>query len=448
MLLAGLALAVRVFWRAEDPTWRHLGLAMVVALIAFYFQNFFGVTFRQTGAVTFFWLWLSVLALAGAGLARGGSEGDAASLRELRFRRLSFAGVAVAVLAAAAALVVLAWVVITPVRASTLVKDSRDAARNGEQAAAAGQQQTAARWFKTAAAIAQKAVEMCPYSAMGYYDLAFAEGQIGDLEQAPEAKRAWFEKAGAASRRALSLMPGSGPMYFNLGVVCRRLGNLAEAEAAFREAARLTPTAVEYQVGLADVLLAQGKLEEAESYARKVAEMAPDAPTAYRLFAGIHQAKGDLHGMVEDMKTASMKSNDPALQQQIAKSLVKVEQYREALPVCERWISLAPQSPAAYAVLAFAQYHLGELKGARDNLEKVLSLDPNERQARFFLASILIRLKQGEAAGRHLVYLAVNYPDTREGRKARAMLESASKLTAGGRQGGVSAPSPGRPPGQ
>jgi O-antigen ligase len=70
MLLAALALAVRVYWQTEDAGWRHFGLAVLVAFIAFLFQNFFGVTFRQTGSVTFFWLWLGALALAGASLQR------------------------------------------------------------------------------------------------------------------------------------------------------------------------------------------------------------------------------------------------------------------------------------------------------------------------------------------------------------------------------------------
>jgi len=441
MLLAGLGLAIKVFWRAEDPTWRHLGLAVAVAFIAFYFQNFFGVTFRQTGAVTFFWLWLAMLAVAGAGLAKGGSESGAPSVGELRFRRLSLAGVAVAALAVAAALVVLAWMVITPVRASALVRASEKAALNAKDALGAGQMQTAAQWFAASAAIARKAVEMCPYSATGYYQLAFAEAQLGQFEPTPEAKQAQLEKAVAANRRALALMPGSGPMYYSLGVTYKLLGKLAEAEVAFREAVRLTPTIFEHQAGMAEVLLAEGKLKEAESYARKVAHMARRNPKVYILLRDIHRAQGDFDAMLRDVKAAArVAPKDPALQGQVAEVLLERKQYREALDACQKWVSLAPESAAAYGALGFAQYKLGQVEAARASLEKALSLDANERQARLCLARVLLALNRPEAAVQHLTYLAVNYPDTPEGRAARAAIERARQRTAADRQRGLLAP--------
>ncbi len=444
MLLAGLTLAIKVFWRAQDPTWRHLGLAVAVAFIAFYFQNFFGVTFRQTGAVTFFWLWLAMLAVGGARLAKDGSESDAPTVRELRFRRLSSGGVALAALAVVAALVGLAWMVITPVRASVLVRASGQAALKAEDALAAGQTQTAGQWFAASAVIAQKAVEMCPYSASGYYQLGFAEGHLAQFQPTPEARQAELEKAVAANRRALALMPGSGPMYYSLGVTYKLLGKLAEAEAAFREAVRLTPTIFEHQAGMAEVLLAEGKLKEAESYARKVADMARSNPKVYLLLRDIHRAQGDFDAMLGDVKAAArVAPKDPALQGQVAEVLLERQQYREALGACRKWVSLAPESAPAYGALGFAQYRLGQLEAARASLEKAVSLDPAERQARLSLARVLLALNRPEAAVQHLTYLAANYPDTLEGREARAVIERARQRTAAGRRRGSLAPAGG-----
>lgn len=60
-----------------------------------------------------------------------------------------------------------------------------------------------------------------------------------------------FEDAALALRRALALQPGVAALHLNLGVAMQAVGRLAEAEAAYREAARRAPNLAEahWQLG-------------------------------------------------------------------------------------------------------------------------------------------------------------------------------------------------------
>jgi len=464
MLLAALALAVRVYWRTEDAGWRRFGLAVLVALIAFLFQNFFGVTFRQTGSVTFFWLWLGALALAGASLQREGTGAGGPALREFRFRRLSMSGVAASAVAAAALFVILAWTIITPVRASVLVRFSQFAAAQAQKAvteaqagAAQGEdketqdrrQRTILSWYKVSEAKAQEAVRLCPYSALGYYHLAYAEGQLGELADSPEVRRAQFEKAATASRRALDLMPGSGPMYYNLAVTYKRLGRLADAEAAFREAVRLTPTILQHYAALAETLLEEKKYSEAEAYALKAAKMDSKNSGVREMLAALYQKQGHRKKAIGSLAAAiRLDPTKASYRQEMAELLLHYRQFRKGLPACEEWLALAPRSAAAHYALGFAHYNLQHYAEARAAFERALALDPDLRQARLYLAFSLIRLGETKRGTEELRYLATTASKSREGRQARKLLRDAERRATGSPRAGRPATREARPAGR
>src|SRR5574340_1114578 len=111
LILGALGLAVWLAAKHPDGRWATLCLGISAAMTAFLFQNFFGVTFRQAGAVTFYWLWLGLLTLAWASLPRLGSGGPDPDLKVLRFHRLPAWGLA----PAAAVLAAVWWFGLWPV---------------------------------------------------------------------------------------------------------------------------------------------------------------------------------------------------------------------------------------------------------------------------------------------------------------------------------------------
>ncbi len=352
---------------------------------------------------------------------------------------------AAAALACAGMFALLAWAAITPVRASLIVRASEHAAVRAQQAeterdaaAKQGDMQTAeaklreaATWMQLSAAMARRAAELAPYSALAYYQLAYAEGKLGEYAQSSEERRKRLEEAAAASERALSLMPGSGPMYYNLGVTYKELGQLDKAEAALRESVRLAPTLFHHQAGLAEVLFAKGQWEEAEIHARKAAEIDPKEPKIFLLLRDIHQRQGDLDKVIEDVRHAVQANpNSAALRGQLAEFLLACKRYREAVKACKQWVAADPKSAQAHYALGFAQYQLKWYRAALKNFDLALALDPKLERARLHRAYTLIRLGRVRKGTEELGRLALESPNTEEGREARAVLDKAAGRAA------------------
>jgi tetratricopeptide (TPR) repeat protein len=401
MLASAYGLAMWVFLRADHPLWRRLALGMVAAFTGFLFQNFFGITFRETGASTFFWLWLGMLVLGAASLPGRGQATTLARLHELRFRRLSIPATLVAAAALATALLILAWLVIRPVRASMLVKlAGAYAARNQ---------------FEQSKDLDQQALELCPYSALGYYGLAYAEGQLGEFAQAAQ-----------HNERALELLPGNASMYYNLGVTYKKMGKYPEAEAAFREAVRLAPTFYENPASLAETLLEEGKVSEAWDYTRKALALAPDNPRVLRFAAQVAKARGDTAALLAYQKKAGgLEPTDVTVQRQIAENLLVAERYQEALEACRKWVALEPSSAAAHGALGFAYYKLRHFTDAEQSFLRALELNPRAVQSRYCLAWCYLYTGDNANGLREMMEVARTAPDTDEGRKALELLKRA-----------------------
>jgi tetratricopeptide (TPR) repeat protein/O-antigen ligase len=394
MLASAYLLAVWVFLRTDDALWRRLALGMVVAFTAFFFQNFYGITFRETGASSFFWLWLGVLVLGAASLRGQGQAATLPRLHELRLRRLSLPATLLTAAALAAALAVLGWLVTRPVRASMLVRLAGVYAKQGR--------------FDISKEIARQAVALCPYSALAYYNLAYAEGQLGD-----------FTAAAEHNQRALELLPGNASMQYNLGVTYRKLGKYPEAEARFREAVRLAPTFYENQAALAETLLEEGKVSEAWDYTRRALALAPDNPRVLQFAAKVAQARGDVNAALAFQKqAASLQPATPASQQQLAENLLAAKRYQEALPACRKWVELEPGSARAHFALGFAQYWLGQLSDAKQSFLRALALDPRHTQARYLLAWTYLRSNDVQNGARELAEVIRTAPDSKEGKAA------------------------------
>ncbi|MCJ7751307.1 MAG: O-antigen ligase family protein, partial [Armatimonadetes bacterium] len=245
--MLGLAywVGLRAALRHASPDWARLGVAVVAGMSAFLFQNLFGVTFRQPGTVTFFWLSLGFLTVAGAG--GGAVDGEQAAdprVRQWHFRKLSVGAVASVAVVLACVVLFLGSLLLGPVRAGVLVKQADSAAKRGR--------------FDTAGMLADQAIKADPYSVLAYYIGAYAWGSLGDHEKSLE-----------ANQKALSLLPGNASVYYNIGVNYKELGRFEDAREAFERAIELMPTADRHYAAMAELLLEEGKMEEALSYARE-----------------------------------------------------------------------------------------------------------------------------------------------------------------------------------
>ncbi len=400
--LLGLAywLAVRVALRHPSPDWARLGFAVLAGMSAFLFQNFFGVTFRQPGTVTFFWLSIGLLTVAGAGLRRTGEQQPPdPEVRQWRFRRPSVGLLALVALASAAVVLVLGWVLANTVNAGVLVRRAEAAAKRGR--------------FEAAAALAEQAVKANPYSVLAYYVAAYAWGNLGDHEKSLE-----------ANKKALSLLPGNASVYYNLGVTYKELGRFDEARESFERAIELMPTSDRHHAAMAELLLEAGRPEEALPYAREAVRLSPRDPRCYLLLADITRRQGKIEETLKLLREAgALAPRDARVWRRYAELSVGQRQYSEALEACKAWIRAEPTSAAAYSLLGMCYYNTQQFPAARTAFERALEIDPSHRDARLGLAYAYGKLRDGEAMNRELRRLVETAPETRQGRAARRLLE-------------------------
>jgi len=403
ILLLAYGLAFRVSLRHPDPFWRRLGLAGAAMATGFLFQNQVGVTFHQTGTVTFFWLWLALLVVAAGHLPRGVEASQEMRLREFRFRPRPVAA-AVTALAAAGAVALVAWASVRPAIANVTVREAQILAGQGHQEAAI--------------AASQRTLELCPYSALAYYTLAFSYGNLKH-----------YDKALQANLKSLELMPGNGSALYNLGIVYKEMGRPADAEDAFRRAVAVMPSA-DNRIGLAETLLNEGKLEEAEEQGRRAAELLSEfkeerlkQAQLYLLLADIASRRKDMEATLSYSRQAvSLQPTQPKIQANLIRLLMGMRRDREAVEACRSWAKADPRSGEAHHALGAAEYKLKNFPAAREALTRAVELEPSNLRARLNLAYALGKLRDLAGYRRELEVLAATGGEAPEAKLARQLL--------------------------
>jgi tetratricopeptide (TPR) repeat protein len=399
---------IRVALRHPEAEWRRLALGLAAAVTAFLFQNLVGVTFRQSGASMFFWLWMGVAAVGAASIPREEGAPGGAPIAERQGARRSWPAVGAAAAGAAAVLAVLAWVSIIPLIANVRVRVARALTADGH--------------YREAVVVCDTALDLCPTSSLAQYVKGFAAGEIGD-----------YQTATKANEEAVKLAPGNASAYYNLGVSYKQLHKYPEAEKAFREAIRLMPIKQHY-ASLAETLFEAGRLDEAEQEARRTLDMDPadqDTPKNEQvkaLLAAIQFTRGaramQSPQTVDDLRAALKQlPRNVALQHQLAVALIQQKRFREGLPEAQRWAALEPNSAAAQGAVGASAYSVGDFATAKQAFQRQKELEPTNLKARLALASCCVRLRDYEEALAEFQYVAEHGGDSREAKEARLVLE-------------------------
>jgi predicted CXXCH cytochrome family protein len=162
----------------------------------------------------------------------------------------------------------------------------------------------------------------------------------------PAADTATLDKALDEYRVSLGANAERGEPWANLGALEARLGNVAQAEAAYRTAIRKQPQFVPSYVNLADLYQRTGREAQAEAALREALSAAPETAMA-RHALGL--------------------------------SLVRQRRNREALEELARAARLAPDELRYAYVLAVALHDTGDARRARQVLEDAYRRRPGNR---------------------------------------------------------------------
>jgi protein O-GlcNAc transferase len=265
-----------------------------------------------------------------------------------------------------------------------------------------------------AAVAYERALQMDPQSVRAHNNLGLA---LLALER--------FAEAITRFRRAIELDPDCAPAHHNLGRALSEQGQLEDALASFRRAAALQPALAESHQNCGRLLLKLRQPELALQSYTQVVELRPGSTRALCDRAGVltelrhysealrvyeavlqldpqdlealsnaafihlklrcaREALGYCDRVLErNPENASAHNNRAAV-------LNLLLRHREALDSCDKALQLWPDLPSALHNRAIALWGLGDDRGAREVLLRVIQLNPRSRIARVQLAMSVI----------------------------------------------------------
>ena len=250
------------------------------------------------------------------------------------------------------------------------------------------------RGMTDAAASAEAALAADPEGTWPAVAMSYRRVHEGQLDEALAlAQKAVAAGGGAAATGALAHAQEAK-------------GDLAAAEASYRQAIAADPVALGPIVGLATVLRATGRAAEAEPMLKKVIDSSPGAVEAYKEMARVKIALGRSQEALSDANlAAAMAENDPEAKElvvevRVARSLQDLGAGQTDLAV-QDLTQLRDQNPESAAVrlgLGRAQIARRDAAAALAELQKAVEIDPKNADAQYQLGYVQHVMKQAAAA--------------------------------------------------
>jgi tetratricopeptide (TPR) repeat protein len=213
------------------------------------------------------------------------------------------------------------------------------------------------------------------------------------------------DEAVALAQKALAA-GGGAPATGALAHAQEAKGDMAAAEASYRQAIAAEPAALGPIVGLATVLRKTGRAAEAEPMLKKVIDASPGAVEAYKEMAHVKIALGRSQEALSDANlAAAMAENDPEAKElvtevKVARSLQDLGAGQTDLAV-QDLTQLRDQNPESAVVrlgLGRAQIARRDTAAALAELQKAVELDPKNAEAQYQLGYVQHVMKQNAAA--------------------------------------------------
>lgn len=184
--------------------------------------------------------------------------------------------------------------------------------------------------------------------------------------------------------------PSPADAHVRRGNALRRLGQLDEAAAAYRQAIDINPSSLEAWHSLGNTWLMLGKFEKAAASYRQVIEINPRVAQA-------HSNLGNaLYGLGQPEEAAASYRRaldlDPGFamaHSNLSDALRDLGQPEQAMMSCRRALALDPNAPAAHNSLGNALMDLGRLAEAAASYARAVALDPRFAKAHVNLAMAL-----------------------------------------------------------
>ena len=225
-------------------------------------------------------------------------------------------------------------------------------------------------------------------------------------------------------RKALELDPKLVDASANLSAILVDSGKSKEALPIIENALKLDPKKAELRVNYALALGAEGRSDEAlKAYADAV-EARPDALDLRLAYASLLAKAGKTNEALEQLRGAA-KSDDPKLLGAVADAFGKLKAPADCVAVLDRALKSKP-SPALQVRRGVCRHDAGDAKGAHDDFEAALKLDPKFAPAHYYLG-MDARKTDKKAAVAHFQKAAEAGEQDPVGKRAKAELDELKK---------------------
>lgn len=224
----------------------------------------------------------------------------------------------------------------------------------------------------------QQVIAARPNDAEGYYNL-------GTLSL----RRNRFEEAKQYLQKALSLKPDYPEAWNNLGMLAGQQGQMEEAIQNFRQSLVLRPGYATALLNLGNVYRRNRSFREAEDYLTQALALQPDDPE-------INYSLGMLYAQQNQTKAAAdylhkalvLRPDYPEALNNLGVLAVHDKDYAEAERQFQTCVRLVPTFDESYINLARLYVLLGQRAKAREALQALLTLKPENAAARQGIAAL------------------------------------------------------------
>ena len=241
--------------------------------------------------------------------------------------------------------------------------------------------------FEDAMNVARQLQTAHPDQSVGYV----LEGMVHDRQGKKEAAVASFSKA-------LEVNPAATDAAHNLAAIQERDKDMDAAQATLENFLKVNPDNIHILGEAIQLEARMGNADKVESHLKHIVEIRPDAAEPRVYLGRLYLAQGkaaQTASLLEEVLQDNQDNKD--LLEVLGQAQLQTGQSGKALNTFTQWTKIANSSAAAHYWLASARRETGDLSGARDEVNRSLSIEPNDPSAQLLKGDLSARL--GNKAG-------------------------------------------------
>jgi Flp pilus assembly protein TadD/peroxiredoxin len=224
----------------------------------------------------------------------------------------------------------------------------------------------------------QQVIAAKPDDAEGYYNLGTLSLRRNDLPQA----RSYLQQT-------VKLRPNYPEAWNNLGMIAAQEGNAEEAIKNFQQSLQLRPGYATALVNLGNIYRRQRSFAQAQDFLDQALAIQPDDPEINYNLGMLYAQKGQMQQAADYLERAvQLRPDYPEALNNLGVLFVRGQAYAKAEEQFKTCIRLAPNFDQSYLNLARLYAMRSDKQDAREVLQKLLALQPQNAGARQALETL------------------------------------------------------------